>query len=273
MVLEKAYAKINLTLEVLNKDERNYHIVNTIMVPINIYDEIELEKYHEILIVDNNIKDNIMYKAASLFFSTYNINGGVKIKYKKNIPLEAGLAGGSSDAAAVLRGLRKLYKPEISDSELEHLCSFLGSDVAFFIKTKIAKCSHYGEIVNPLNININKIKLLLIKPSFGLSTKKVYENYEYEFKDRNNNEENIINALENNDIELLNNNIFNDLNKASLLLSSELRYLYTRLSINNKVHISGSGPTMFILNPSNEDINKIKDSLPEDTYIKLTTLL
>lgn len=273
MILERAYAKINLTLEVLNKDERNYHIVNTIMVPINIYDEIELEKHNEIVIVDDDITDNIMYKAASLFFSTYNITGGVKIKYKKNIPLAAGLAGGSSDAAAVLRGLRRLYKPEITDSELEHLCSFLGSDVAFFIKTKIAKCTHYGEIVNPLDINIKKIKVLLIKPSFGLFTKAVYESYEYEPKDRTINENNIIKALENNDIELLDNNIFNDLNKASLLLSSELRYLYTRVSTNNRVHISGSGPTMFILNPSNEDINNIKDILPEDTYLKLTTLL
>ncbi len=272
-MIERAYAKINLSLEVLNKDERNYHLVNTIMVPINIYDEIELEKNDEIIIVDDNIENNIMYKAAHLFFNVFNIKGGVKIKYKKNIPLEAGLAGGSSDAAAVLRGLRKLYKPDISDSELEEVCSFLGSDVAFFVKTKLARCTHYGEIINPIDIKLPKMKVLLIKPNFGLSTKLVYQNYQYEECNRDIYEENIYKALKNNDSNLLDEYIFNDLNKTSLLLSNDLRYLYTILSKYNKVHISGSGPTMFILNPSEEDIERIKEDIKDDTYIKVCSFL
>lgn len=272
-MIERAYAKINLSLEVLNTDEKNYHLVNTIMVPINIYDEIELEKNDEIIIVNDVIENNIMYKAALLFFKSFNINGGVKIKYKKNIPMEAGLAGGSSDAAAVLRGLRKLYKPSITDSELENLCSYLGSDVAFFIKTKLAKCSHYGEIVNPINLKLPKMKVLLIKPNFGLSTKLVYQNYQYEVCDRSVYEENIYKALKENNSQLLDEYIFNDLNKTSLLLSSDLRYLYTILSKYNKVHISGSGPTMFILNPSDDDVERIMAEAKEDTYVKVCTFL
>lgn len=272
-MIERAYAKINLSLEVLNTDEKNYHLVNTIMVPINIYDEIELEKNDEIIIVNDVIENNIMYKAVVLFFKSFNINGGVKIKYKKNIPMEAGLAGGSSDAAAVLRGLRKLYKPSITDSELENLCSYLGSDVAFFIKTKLAKCSHYGEIVNPINIKLPKMKVLLIKPNFGLSTKLVYQNYQYEVCDRSVYEENIYKALKENNSQLLDEYIFNDLNKTSLLLSSDLRYLYTILSKYNKVHISGSGPTMFILNPSDDDVERIMAEAKEDTYVKVCNFL
>lgn len=272
-MIERAYAKINLSLEVLNTDEKNYHLVNTIMVPINIYDEIELEKNDEIIIVNDVIENNIMYKAAVLFFKSFNINGGVKIKYKKNIPMEAGLAGGSSDAAAVLRGLRKLYKPSITDSELENLCSYLGSDVAFFIKTKLAKCSHYGEIVNPINLKLPKMKVLLIKPNFGLSTKLVYQNYQYEVCDRSVYEENIYKALKENNSQLLDEYIFNDLNKTSLLLSSDLRYLYTILSKYNKVHISGSGPTMFILNPSDDDVERIMAEAKEDTYVKVCNFL
>lgn len=272
-MIERAYAKINLSLEVLNTDEKNYHLVNTIMVPINIYDEIELEKNDEIIIVNDVIENNIMYKAAVLFFKSFNINGGVKIKYKKNIPMEAGLAGGSSDAAAVLMGLRKLYKPSITDSELENLCSYLGSDVAFFIKTKLAKCSHYGEIVNPINLKLPKMKVLLIKPNFGLSTKLVYQNYQYEVCDRSVYEENIYKALKENNSQLLDEYIFNDLNKTSLLLSSDLRYLYTILSKYNKVHISGSGPTMFILNPSDDDVERIMAEAKEDTYVKVCNFL
>lgn len=272
-MIERAYAKINLSLEVLNTDEKNYHLVNTIMVPINIYDEIELEKNDEIIIVNDVIENNIMYKAAVLFFKSFNINGGVKIKYKKNIPMEAGLAGGSSDAAAVLRGLRKLYKPSITDSELENLCSYLGSDVAFFIKTKLAKCSHYGEIVNPINLKLPKMKVLLIKPNFGLSTKLVYQNYQYEVCDRSVYEENIYKALKENNSQLLDEYIFNDLNKTSLLLSSDLRYSYTVLSKYNKVHISGSGPTMFILNPSDDDVERIMAEAKEDTYVKVCNFL
>ena len=272
-MIERAYAKINLSLEVLNTDEKNYHLVNTIMVPINIYDEIELEKNDEIIIVNDVIENNIMYKAAVLFFKSFNINGGVKIKYKKNIPMEAGLAGGSSDAAAVLMGLRKLYKPSITDSELENLCSYLGSDVAFFIKTKLAKCSHYGEIVNPINLKLPKMKVLLIKPNFGLSTKLVYQNYQYEVCDRSVYEENIYKALKENNSQLLDEYIFNDLNKTSLLLSSDLRYSYTVLSKYNKVHISGSGPTMFILNPSDDDVERIMAEAKEDTYVKVCNFL
>lgn len=272
-MIERAYAKINLSLEVLNTDEKNYHLVNTIMVPINIYDEIELENNDEIIIVNDVIENNIMYKAAVLFFKSFNINGGVKIKYKKNIPMEAGLAGGSSDAAAVLRGLRKLYKPSITDSELENLCSYLGSDVAFFIKTKLAKCSHYGEIVNPINLKLPKMKVLLIKPNFGLSTKLVYQNYQYEVCDRSVYEENIYKALKENNSQLLDEYIFNDLNKTSLLLSSDLRYSYTVLSKYNKVHISGSGPTMFILNPSDDDVERIMAEAKEDTYVKVCNFL
>lgn len=272
-MIERAYAKINLSLEVLNTDEKNYHLVNTIMVPINIYDEIELEKNDEIIIINDVIENNIMYKAAVLFFKSFNINGGVKIKYKKNIPMEAGLAGGSSDAAAVLRGLRKLYKPSITDSELENLCSYLGSDVAFFIKSKLAKCSHYGEIVNPINLKLPKMKVLLIKPNFGLSTKLVYQNYQYEVCDRSVYEENIYKALKENNSQLLDEYIFNDLNKTSLLLSSDLRYLYTILSKYNKVHISGSGPTMFILNPSDDDVERIMAEAKEDTYVKVCNFL
>lgn len=272
-MIERAYAKINLSLEVLNTDERNYHLVNTIMVPINIYDEIELEKNDEIIIVNDDINDNIMYKAAVLFFNSFNIKGGVRIKYKKNIPLAAGLAGGSSDAAAVLRGLRRLYKPDIADSELEYICSFLGSDVAFFIKTRLAKCTHYGEVINPIDIKLPKMKVLLIKPNFGLSTKLVYQNYQYEKCDRSIYEENIYKALINNDSKLLDEYIFNDLNKTSLLLSSDLRYLYTILSKYDKIHISGSGPTMFILNPSEENIERIREEIKEDTYVKVCSFL
>ena len=107
----KAYAKINLALEVM--DEKNgYHMVNNLMILTDLYDTIILEKADDILLENNMIDDNIMIKAAKLFLDHFNISSGVHMKLIKRIPVAAGLAGGSTDAASVLKGLNSLYNVE-----------------------------------------------------------------------------------------------------------------------------------------------------------------
>ena len=168
MIYEKAYAKINLALEVKEK-VNNFHNVNNIMIPINLYDELFFEKSNTTYIdCEVDIENNICLKAVDLFFDKYNIVQGVHIILNKNIPIMAGLAGGSTDAAAVLRGLNRLFEINATTSELEELASQLGSDVPFFLHNKISLCTGRGEIINPLDIDFGGASVLFIKPTFGL---------------------------------------------------------------------------------------------------------
>lgn len=268
MVIEKAYAKINLALEVMQKVD-NYHMVNNLMVPISIYDELELEKDDNIFVVNDKIEDNICIKAAKLFLDKYNIKTGVKIKLDKKIPQAAGLAGGSTDAAAVLKGLNRLYNINASNQELKELAAMLGSDVPFFIDTKIALCTNRGEIINTLDINVPNINVLLIKPELGLSTKEVYQNYKYNGISKLDKINNIIEALKDNDINKLKNNIFNDLAPIALKLNNELNQLCSELSLNHTIYISGSGPTMYIIDPTDDEIDEIKNSIEKNVFCQL----
>lgn len=265
MVKEIAYAKINVALEVMDEKD-GYHMVNNIMVPISLYDELYLEACNDIYIVDDNIKDNICLKAARLFLDYFNIEGGVKITLKKNIPTSAGLAGGSTDAAAVLKGLNKLYNVNAKNDELHYLAKQLGSDVPFFIDCVPALCTNKGEEVHPILSALGNIPILLIKPSIGLSTKLVYQNYKYLGISKEDKLLNLTKAIKTNDKKLLINNIFNDLEGTSLKLSKPLNDIYNILKQSYDVHISGSGPTMFILD-FNGDVAKIKEELPKDTFV------
>lgn len=266
-----AYAKINLALEVMDI-ENGYHRVNNLMVPLALHDEIEMEVSDSIQIEDDPFPmDNIMRKAAELFFEKTNISSGVYIKIKKNIPSAAGLAGGSSDAAATLLGLNMLYETNLSDDELISISASLGSDVGFFIKNKVALCTGRGEVVNTLDIAMPKLNILLIKPNVGLSTKEIYKNYEYLGESKEDKINGIIKALKNKRMDELKRNIFNDLEAVSLRVSKELRDLYNEIKeLGIDVFVSGSGPTMFVVDPTMEEILKIKDVAKSDTYILLT---
>ena len=268
MIKEKAYAKINLALEVMDEKD-GYHMVNNLMMPIDIYDELEFEKDNNISILNDPFpNDNIITKAAKLFFEYTKINGGVFIKLKKNIPHQAGLAGGSTDGAATLRGLNKLYDAKLSNDELKELGAKLGSDVPFFIEEKPALCTGRGEKINIIKSNIDSFKILLIKPETGLSTKEVYKNYEYKGINKEKELSNLLKALENNDLDLLKNNIFNDLGEVSLYLNKDMENIFVKLSlIGLKVYVSGSGPTMYILDYNDEDLDIIKNMFDASVFI------
>lgn len=269
MIKEKAHAKINLALEVMDVKD-GYHMVNNLMMPIDIYDELEFEKADDISILDDPFpNDNIIAKAAKLFFEYTKIDGGVSIKLKKNIPHQAGLAGGSTDGAATLRGLNKLYGAELSNEELEDLGAKLGSDVPFFIAERPALCTGRGEKINRIESNISPFKILLIKPNTGLSTKEVYKKYEYKGISKEKEISNLLNAIENNNHDLLKENIFNDLGEVALSLNQEMENIFVKLSlIGLKVYVSGSGPTMYILDYSDEELEIIKNMLDESVFIK-----
>ena len=154
---ERAYAKINLTLDVGAKRADGYHEITSVMQRISLWDTVTVERgtgCDSLLCsvpVTEDVNDNLCMKALRVFFTeTAMESGGVSITLEKHIPTQAGLGGGSSDAAAVLLALRTLYAPRMTDMRLERLAEKLGSDVPFFIRGGTQLAIGRGEIVAPL---------------------------------------------------------------------------------------------------------------------------
>lgn len=249
-MIERAYAKINLALEVLPARSDGYHEVVNIMVPIDLYDELEFIATEADIIMESDIdiKDNVVLKAAKLFMDTYHIKKGVIIRLKKKIPLSAGLAGGSSDAAATLRGLNRLFKVNASLDELAILSAKLGSDMPYCVYSEPAICYGRGEVVKKIeNVEFLPIPLTLLCFPFGLSTKAVYKEYKYQTKDRSQAIAAILKGLQHGNRSLIETSLFNDLAKPALALSPRLEEMLLKIKTLGYLPFqSGSGPTHYL---------------------------
>ncbi len=178
-VVERAYAKINLGLKVLGRRPDGYHEVLTVMQTVDLYDEVTLEEAEGISLTcsDPDLPEgpeNIAHRAAEGFLRTFGIPEGVRIHLTKRIPAGAGFGGGSSDAAAVLRGLCRLYGVRPKPGELEALASSLGSDVPFLLRPGTAVARGRGEILRYIAWPFD-VFYVLVHPGFGISTKWAYE--------------------------------------------------------------------------------------------------
>ena len=181
-VERKAYAKINLGLDVLRRREDGYHEVKMIMQTVDIWDRltfrISSEPEIELSVGDVPLpagKDNLIYRAAELLMKEKNIRQGVKITLEKNIPVAAGMAGGSTDAAAVFHGLNELFDLSMSLEDMKKLGVKIGADVPYYIMGGTALSEGIGEILTPLPAPPACI-LVVAKPDIDVSTKFVYEN-------------------------------------------------------------------------------------------------
>ncbi|MGL4849231.1 MAG: 4-(cytidine 5'-diphospho)-2-C-methyl-D-erythritol kinase [Clostridium sp.] len=248
----KAYAKINISLDIVGKKENGYHLLRMIMQSIDLYDDIIVDKAkHGINISCNkpyvpSDERNLAYKAAKLFMETYNIKSGVNIMIKKNIPVCAGLAGGSTDGAAVLKLMNKLFNINASDKELMELGVKLGADVPYCIKGGTALCEGIGEEVTELKKFKDKI-LVLVKPSFGVSTKAVYEEFNIQRAIFHPKTEELIKAMEEDDLKFVSRNMKNLLENVTLRKHKEIikiKESMMRLGSTGAM-MSGSGPTVF----------------------------
>jgi 4-diphosphocytidyl-2-C-methyl-D-erythritol kinase len=179
-----APAKINLSLRVVAKRPDGFHEIETLIAPVALYDTIDIEKQNRW--IDFNCDDptlstrddNLVVRAATLFLEQVKIKSGLSIKLQKRIPHGAGLGGGSSDAAATLRGLNQLFETNLSSDELANLATAIGSDVPVFISQSTALCKGRGEIV-ARTILKNKLSLLLLKPEFGVPTSWAYSRWQH----------------------------------------------------------------------------------------------
>src|SRR5438094_3517 len=180
-IQELAHAKVNPFLRVLRRREDAFHEIETFMAPITLCDSLELESANAFefrcdepgLVGD----DNLVVRAARLFFAETNRAPKVRLTLRKEIPHGAGLGGGSSDAAAALRGLNRFFEAGLSSEKLRTLGAQLGSDVSFFVNETAATCSGRGEIVKPASLRV-PLSLLLLKSEFGVPSSWAYSRWQ-----------------------------------------------------------------------------------------------
>ena len=177
--VEKAYAKVNLTLAVGEKRLDGYHEVVSVMQRVSLCDTLAAEQTREGITLTCSDpalpsgEENLAHRAASLFFRETGIAGGAALTLEKRIPSQAGLGGGSSDAASALLALRKLYAPALSDTELETMAAALGSDVPFFIRGGTQLATGRGEVLSPLP-SLTDGWFVIVKPTESFSTPAMY---------------------------------------------------------------------------------------------------
>ena len=238
----KANAKINFSLSVCGKRGDGYHLIDTVMHSVSLCDTVLIEKFDEISVDCGDMpkEENIAYKAAKLFLETTKIVGGANIKIEKQIPLSAGLGGGSADAAAVLLGLNKLYNTDLSYEALCEMAVKLGADVPFFIKGGCMRSEGIGEILTPA-VPLNKGVILLAKADLKPSTAEMYRRLD-ENETVLANTEAVLKAIEENDLIELSNNLYNAFETVWPQSKVKAELLKTGAVV---VSLTGSGPTWF----------------------------
>ena len=253
----RAPAKINLTLRVVGKRADGYHLLDTIMVPVSLYDEIDIQQRKtarrpaplapiEIRCNHPQVplgRDNIAYRAVELLMQKTKINRPVCIRIQKKIPIGAGLGGGSTDAAAVLVGLNRMWKLRLSVRQLERLALQLGADVPFFIRAKPARARGIGEKLTLLP-KLRRRWLVLAYPGFPVATAWVYGNLPLKLTKVSVNTS-IATPLES--LDTLEKLLVNDLERVAIRRYPEIGRVKTILSLAGAVAVlmSGSGSSVF----------------------------
>lgn len=276
----KAYAKVNIALDVIGKREDGYHLLRMIMQAIDLYDEIMVEKIDKGIKINCNKpyvptdERNLAYKAAKLFIDKFNINSGVSITIKKNIPVSAGLAGGSTDCAAVLKLMNDIFNTNLTDQELMDLGVKLGADVPYCIVGGTALCEGIGEKISKIKPFKDKI-LVLVKPPFGVSTKAVYQDFDLSKVVFHPNVEGLIKNIEKDNLDYVAKNMKNLLENVTLLKYKEIISIKQAMIENGSIGsmMSGSGPTVFAFFDDMVKAQKCYDVMKKkykDTYITRT---
>ncbi len=246
-------AKVNLFLEVLGRRSDGYHDLNTLMVTVGLFDTLHFREQasQDIYLTCDHPglsvgPENLVHRAARLLRERFDIRSGVAIHLAKRIPTEAGLAGGSSDAAATLAGLNRLWRLGLRPEQLATLGAELGSDVAFFFHGPAAWCTGRGEIIEPMTLG-SRLYLVLCCPRVGLSTASVFRALRLDGPPRDGGAAR--RAAEKGDIADLGMNLYNRLEEPAMRLCPEVAGWRERLARLRPAgaRMSGSGSTLFAL--------------------------
>lgn len=271
MIMVKAYAKINLGLKILGRDEIDgYHILDMVELPIELHDRIEIyelpEGYDEIITCDDrNVptdESNLVAKTMRVLRETFDIKKNFRIHIHKIIPIGAGLGGGSADAAIVLKTMIKLLKISISEDELISLGNKIGSDVPFCLLNKAARINGKGEKIKPIKIK-KGFDIIIAKPKKGLSTKEVYAKYDELSDESKGDIDLLIKGLEENNLDLIKDNIVNDLEYPAINLDSDIQKAKDVMKAKGLeiVQMTGSGSCVFGLSRNEKQLEEIQKEL------------
>lgn len=269
MIEEHAYAKLNLALDVVKKRDDGYHELNMIMIPIDLYDVLYFEASDTIELISNiEINENAILKAAHLLKEAYHVKKGAKITLQKKIPIGAGLAGGSADIAATLRGLNQLWELHLDLHDLEPFALKLGSDTLFCLHNKAAYVHGRGEHLLFID-HFPQVPIYLFCPEISVSTKVIFEHHviqsnTYRFQ-------RLLSLYINHHFKRFIKRTFNQLTMTTLFCYPELIPFYKKVrQISRDVMMSGSGSTFYVVSFT-ENTNKMDKKVIKTGLIPIKT--
>lgn len=273
-VYVKARAKVNLTLGILEKRDDGYHNLDSVFQKINLYDEMWIEKIEEDKIVlesniqDVKLEDNIIYKAFYKLKEEVGNFGGIKVILKKNIPMQAGLAGGSTDCASFLLSVNQLYDLNLKKEKIEKIAKSLGADVIPCLYNGAVWAKGIGDKIQKINAKL-KCYFVIIKPNFVCSTKEMYEKLDKIKETEQTKSEEVIKALEEKNFRKLSENLKNDF---EMVLKENLEFVNAKKVLEKQgatALLAGSGSCVFGIFEKKQDAKKAYYYLKNiyDTYI------
>ncbi len=268
----KANAKINIGLNIVKKREDGYHNLETIFYPVySLYDEIEFIESNKTEFIDSNCdieeKDNLIIKAIGLLEKQTGKKLNTSIRLFKNIPIGAGMGGGSSDAAFTLIALNKLFNLNISDESLAKIALELGSDVPFFLLNKPALGYSRGEVLKPINLNLAQTKLIIVNPEIHISTGKAFTNIipskpQFPLEKVVQTEGNIFNNFK--------KYVTNDFEEYIFMIYPEIKDIKDKMYDAGAMFslMSGTGSTVYGFFPKTFEIKEILNVFPDNYLVK-----
>lgn len=264
-------AKINLSIDVTGRLPNGYHTLETIMQSINLCDIVTIEKRQSGISIHceqpyvPNDRRNIAYKAAEAFFSRCPVKGGAYISIRKNIPVSSGMAGGSTNAAGVLKGLNQLYGNIVPSFRIMEMARRLGADVAFCINGGTQLARGIGDELTQLP-DLAGVEVVLVKPPFPISTPWVYKHLNLEQLGERPDTSGLINAITEMDLHTIANKMRNVLESVSIKKYPELKKIMHRFMEYGALasRMSGSGPTIFGIFDSNSKAAFAKEQFLKD---------
>lgn len=277
----KAFAKINLAIDVKKKDENGYHDIDMVTLPITLHDILEMEQLisrHGIFITSDDPslicdEGNLAFKALKAMEDNFSFSKGYRIQIYKRIPMNAGLGGGSADAAGIIRAICKLYNMDAHDPKIIKVARSIGSDVPFCLLNKPARVLGTGENIIPLDSKLD-YHVIIIKPHKGLSTKDVYEKYDTIPEEEREHPDisALIEAIKIGDEQKMLENMKNGLYKPASLLCPVISGILNDFKKMGfpLYSMTGSGNACFALSKDLEQIEKAKNYFTSLNYITIT---
>ena len=257
---KKSPCKVNLLLNILGRRADGFHELETVMQPVNFFDELSFERCGggiQLSCSEKNLptdSKNLVHRAAANFLSAAKVSGGVKIRLEKKIPLAAGLGGGSGNAATALLALNELFDRPLAETKLRELAAALGSDIPFFLQNKPALATGRGEKIQPLEPfpALDGKAFLLIHPGFGISTPWAYQNlarFPEALNGKPGRAKELISKLQSNDWPAVADGFYNSLEAPALDKFPVLALFQEFLRENGALAalMSGSGSTTFAI--------------------------